>query len=84
MLARDVGQVRDVLACFTEDGDLTSSYPRIDAAVDALGRTQTSAPPAHGPQSLIRQLGILLADNDGVPMAVFLVVGAARAAEHGV
>jgi len=36
VLARDVGQVRDVLRCITEDGDLTVSYPKIDAAVDAI------------------------------------------------
>ena len=36
VLARDVGQVRDVLRCITEDGDLTMSYPKIDAAVDAI------------------------------------------------
>ena len=32
----ELGQVRDVLRCITEDGDLTVSYPKIDAAVDAL------------------------------------------------
>jgi sulfate permease, SulP family len=37
MLARDVGQVRDVLGCFSDDGDLPPSYPTIEAAIDALG-----------------------------------------------
>jgi len=36
VVARNVGQVRDVLRCITQDGDLTMSYPRVDAAVDAL------------------------------------------------
>ena len=39
VLARDVGQVRDVLGCVTDDGDLTASYPTIDAAVDAVSRS---------------------------------------------
>ena len=39
VLARDVGQVRDLLGCITRDGDLTASYPTIDAAVDALAGT---------------------------------------------
>ena len=42
VLARDVGQVRDVLRCITEDGDLTVSYPKIDAAVDALVRAHAT------------------------------------------
>ena len=37
MLARDVGQVRDVLGCFSDDGDPPPSYPTIEAAIDALG-----------------------------------------------
>ena len=37
VLARDVGQVRDVLGCITDDGDLIASYPTIEAAIDALG-----------------------------------------------
>ena len=36
VLARAVGQVRDVLGCITEDGDLTTSYPTIAAALDAI------------------------------------------------
>ena len=39
VLARDVGQVRDLLGCITRDGDLTASYPTIDAAVEALAGT---------------------------------------------
>ena len=31
MLARAVGQVRDVLGCITDEGDLTASYPKIAA-----------------------------------------------------
>ena len=37
VLARAVGQVRDVLGCITDEGDLTASYPTIAAAVDAVG-----------------------------------------------
>lgn len=36
VLARDIGQVRDVLGCITDDGDPIASYPTIDAAVKAL------------------------------------------------
>ena len=36
VLARDVGQVRDVLGCITDDGDLTASYPTIAAALEAV------------------------------------------------
>jgi hypothetical protein len=36
VLARDVGQVRDVLGCITDDGDPIASYPTIDAAVEGL------------------------------------------------
>ena len=36
VLARAVGQVRDVLRCIADDDDLTKSYPTINAAVDAL------------------------------------------------
>ena len=39
-LARDVGQVRDVLGCITPDGDPMASYPKIEAAVDALAATR--------------------------------------------
>ena len=39
VLARAVGQVRDVLGCITDDGDLTESYPTIAAAVDAVSRS---------------------------------------------
>ena len=38
VLARAVGQVRDVLGCSTDDRDLTEPYPTIDAAVHALSR----------------------------------------------
>jgi high affinity sulfate transporter 1 len=38
VLARTVGQVRDVLSCVTDDGELTESYPTIAAALDAVGR----------------------------------------------
>ena len=37
LLARVVGQVRDLLECTSEDRDLTASYPTIGAAVDAVG-----------------------------------------------
>jgi SulP family sulfate permease len=49
VLARTVGQVRDVLRCVTDDDDLTTSYATIAAAVAALGgddRTSTAAPRA--------------------------------------
>ena len=36
VLARDVGQVRDVLGCISDDGDPPASYPTIEAAVKAL------------------------------------------------
>ena len=36
VLARAVGQVRDVLSCITDDGDLTGSYPTIAAALEAV------------------------------------------------
>jgi sulfate permease, SulP family len=36
VLARAVGQVRDVLRCVTDESDLTASYPTIQAAVDAF------------------------------------------------
>ncbi len=38
VLARDVGQVRDVLGCITEDADLTATHPTIAAALDTVGR----------------------------------------------
>ena len=37
VLARAVGQVRDVVACITDERDLTASFPTIAAAVDAVG-----------------------------------------------
>ena len=53
VLARDVGQVRDVLGCITQDGDLTTSYPKIDAAVDALADVHPArSPVAPGRNSL--------------------------------
>ena len=48
MLARDVGQVRDVLGCITQDADLTTTYPTIAAALNAIGGEHPSASPAHG------------------------------------
>ena len=41
VVARAVGQVRDVIGCITDDDDLTASIPTIAAAVDAVG----GAPP---------------------------------------
>jgi sulfate permease, SulP family len=38
VLARTVGQVRDVLGCITDEQDLTGPYATIHAAVDALRR----------------------------------------------
>ena len=38
VLARTVGQVRDVLGCITDEQDLTEPYATIHAAVDALRR----------------------------------------------
>jgi anti-anti-sigma factor len=38
VLARAVGQVRDVLACITQEDDLIAPYAKIDAAVEAVGR----------------------------------------------
>ena len=43
VLARAVGQVRDVLGCITREDDLTASYPTIDAA-----STLSSAPVGPG------------------------------------
>ena len=37
VVARAVGQVRDVVGCITEEDDLTASFPTIAAAVDAVG-----------------------------------------------
>jgi high affinity sulfate transporter 1 len=37
VVARAVGQVRDVIGCITDENDLTSSFPTIAAAVDAVG-----------------------------------------------
>ena len=48
VLARTVGQVRDVLGCITREDDLTASYPTIDAAVDALVRAHATGSPANG------------------------------------
>ncbi len=39
VLARNVGQVRDVLRSTTGESDLTASYPTIDAAIQAVGVT---------------------------------------------
>ena len=38
VLARSVGQVRDVLGCITDEQDLTAPYATIHAAVNALNR----------------------------------------------
>ena len=37
VVARAVGQVRDVIGCITDEDDLTTSFPTITAAVDAVG-----------------------------------------------
>ena len=37
VVARAVGQVRDVVGCITDEDDLTSSFPTIAAAVAAVG-----------------------------------------------
>ena len=42
VLARAVGQVRDVLRCVSDDGDLTAPYPTIKAAIAALDGTETT------------------------------------------
>ena len=39
VVARAVGQVRDVVGCITDEDDLTASFPTIAAAVDAVGGT---------------------------------------------
>ena len=45
LLARDVGQVRDVLRTAAADGALTRVYPSVRAAVDSLaGRLASSTP----------------------------------------
>jgi hypothetical protein len=49
MLARDVGQVRDVLGCFSDDGDLPPSYPTIEAATDAVGPARPAESVVIGP-----------------------------------
>ena len=36
VLARAIGQVRDVLACITQEDDLIAPYAKIDAAVEAV------------------------------------------------
>jgi SulP family sulfate permease len=42
VLARAVGQVRDVLRCITDESDLTAAYPTLQAAVDALRGEQVA------------------------------------------
>ena len=51
MLARNVGQVRDVLRSTTGDSDLTASYPTVDAAIQAVGggTDATRSPASSGP-----------------------------------
>ena len=39
VLARAVGQVRDVIACITHDDDLTAPYAKIDTAIAAIAGT---------------------------------------------
>ena len=51
LLARNIGQVRDLLGCITQDDDLTASYPTIDAAVDALAGTHPTASTPHSDTS---------------------------------
>ena len=51
VLARDVGQVRDMLRSTTDDRDLTASHPTIDAAIHAVGATASPRPPARGETS---------------------------------
>ena len=48
VLARAVGQVRDVLGCVSDDPDLTAPYPTIKAAIAALeaAAPRSSAPPS--------------------------------------
>jgi sulfate permease, SulP family len=49
VLARAVGQVRDILGCVTDDDDLTAAHPTITAAITALGGTApTSTPTLRG------------------------------------
>jgi hypothetical protein len=50
VLARSVGQVRDVLGCITDNGDLTMSYPTIAAAATALGGDNPLGTPAEPEQ----------------------------------
>jgi SulP family sulfate permease len=38
IMARDIGQVRDVLRRTEEDGPLLAAYPTVQQAVDALGQ----------------------------------------------
>ena len=42
VLARAVGQVRDVLGCVSDDRDLTAPYPTIKAAIAALDGTNAT------------------------------------------
>jgi hypothetical protein len=54
LIARDIGQVRDVLRSATDDPALTHVYPSVQAAVDAA-QTQAVAstgvaPPAEAPR----------------------------------
>ena len=48
VLARAVGQVRDVLACITDEPDLVGSYPTIAFALEAVGADGGDSRPAMG------------------------------------
>jgi high affinity sulfate transporter 1 len=45
VLARTVGQVRDILRCITDEGDLTEPYPTIAAALGAVRGAQPAEIP---------------------------------------
>jgi sulfate permease, SulP family len=48
VLARNVGQVRDVLRSTTGDSHLTASYPTIDSAIQAVGAAAAARPLGQG------------------------------------
>jgi anti-anti-sigma factor len=48
LIARDIGQVRDVLRHATEDDQLTHMYPTVQAAVEAAGAMDKHAPSRRG------------------------------------
>jgi len=47
VLARAVGQFRDVLRCIADDADFSGSYATIAAAVDDARAARPPATPAH-------------------------------------